>query len=369
MKTLSKLGGLAALLLSTTAMAQVVTRSPEAPPNQPTIDYQNAKPMPLPQANQPAPTGVDLLRNQINPSQVFGKPGATKGGAGSGQENPLDLAPSQVFPEDLGVVPEEFGTSGLPYSTSRVNAFRNITSKFYPYRAAGRVFFQIGTSNFVCSGSMIDPGIVVLAAHCVAQYGSNQFYHNWVFVPAYNNGRAPYGTFAAKQAWILTSYLNGSDPCAQSGVICRDDVALLVLFSNAGNTVGWYGYGFNGYSYNNSGEAEITELGYPVALDRGVLMERNDSRGDIVGSLSNNTVIGSLMTGGSSGGPWLVNFGQTPALNGTSFGSFPAHNIVVGVTSWGFINDAVKEQGASSFTSNNIVPLVNAACNGSPSSC
>jgi hypothetical protein len=98
-------------------------------------------------------------------------------------------------------------------------------------------------------------------------------------------------------------------------------------------------------------------------------MKRNRSQGTVISSFSNNTVIGSLTTGGSSGGPWPVNFGQTPVLNGTSFGSYPAHNIVVGVTSWGYVNGAVKEQGASSFTSNNIVPLVNAACGGSPSSC
>ncbi|ABM48350.1 conserved hypothetical protein [Burkholderia mallei PRL-20] len=47
--------------------------------------------------------------------------------------------------------------------------------------------------------------------------------------------------------------------------------------SYAGNSAGWYGYGWNGYGYNPSGLALIDQLGYPVALDSGVFMERNES--------------------------------------------------------------------------------------------
>jgi hypothetical protein len=75
------------------------------------------------------------------------------------------------------------------------------------------------------------------------------------------------------------------------------------------------------------------------------------------------------MTGGSSGGPWLVNLGVQPSLNGTSFGSAAGRNTVVGVTSWGYVNNAIKQQGASSFTSGNIVVLVNAVCSATPGAC
>jgi hypothetical protein len=44
-------------------------------------------------------------------------------------------------------------------------------------------------------------------------------------------------------------------------------------------------------------------------------MERNDSQGSISAEFANNTIIGSLMTGGSSGGPYLVNLGVTPTLS------------------------------------------------------
>ena len=137
----------------------------------------------------------------------------------------------------------------------------------------------------------------------------------------------------------------------------------------AGTRTGWLGYGWNGFGFNPSNLALISQLGYPVALDSGRLMERTDSQAYVDGSLSNNSVIGSLQTGGSSGGPWPVNLGLAPSLSGTSFGAEATHNIVVGVTSWGYVSTAIKEQGASPFTSGNIVPLVNAACSFAPAAC
>jgi V8-like Glu-specific endopeptidase len=269
--------------------------------------------------------------------------------------------------------PPEFGTSGQPYTTSEVSAFGENTAVRYPFSAAGKLFFNIGSASYLCSASLIKPGIVVTAAHCVSNFGQHQFYSNWQFVPAYTNGTAPYGVWSAKTATVLTSYYNGTDSCAQSGVICQDDVAVIVLNPQSGTypgpRTGTLGYGWNGYSFNGSGQALITQLGYPVDLDGGYVMERTDSQGSTTPSLSNNTIIGSLMTGGSSGGPWVVNLGTAPSLNGTSYGNAANHNIVVGVTSWGYTNLAVKQQGAAPFTSNNIVVLVNAVCAATPGAC
>lgn len=75
------------------------------------------------------------------------------------------------------------------------------------------------------------------------------------------------------------------------------------------------------------------------------------------------------MTGGSSGGPWAVNLGMPPILSGTSFGAGSDYNAVVGVTSWGYNDTAVKQMGASPFTTENIVGLVGAACGAEPAAC
>ncbi|WP_038770696.1 trypsin-like serine peptidase [Burkholderia pseudomallei] len=334
------------------------------------IDFKNAIPIPLPKPIVAPPTMLDSLMYNAKPS--LGVPGYSPGGAGDGKQRPMRL----VAPMDLnqiGIEPQEFGSSNQPYTTSQVNAYGDNTQYYYPFRPAGKLFFNIGSASYLCSASLIKRGVVVTAAHCVANFGQRQFYSNWVFVPDYSNGSAPYGVWSAASATVMTSYYDGTDSCAVSGIVCQNDVAVILLApqggSYAGNSAGWYGYGWNGYGYNPSGLALIDQLGYPVALDSGVFMERNESQGYVSSGYSNNTIIGSLMTGGSSGGPWLVNLGMPPTLSGTTFGNSGAHNTVVGVTSWGFTDLAVKQQGASPFTSSNIVTLVNTVCSGTPAAC
>ncbi len=340
------------------------------------LDFVHATPMKLPLASTGmAPIAQDdlvsALRSQS--SQAFqGQAGFSPGAKGTGITKPVILGMPVANPGSSfeGVAPQEFGTTNHPFSTARADLYLAATNTIYPYRASGKLFFNIGTSTFVCSASLIRPGIVVTAAHCVVNFGARQFYSNWRFVPGYRNGVAPFGTFTAVQARILSSYYNGTDPCAQRGVICQNDVAVLALNSNVGNSTGWYGYGWNAFGFTGSGLAQITQIGYPGCLDNGGLMQRNDSQGFRSASLANNTIIGSLMCGGSSGGPWLVNFGIRPTLTGTTSGTFATPtNAVVGVTSWGYTSTAPKEQGASPFTTANIATLVNAQCASTPGKC
>lgn len=336
-----------------------------------TIDFAHAQPMPLPNPGFAAPTREE---SALFAPAAMGAPGHAAGGAGDGKRMAVQLAaPTSLGTQDSGVGSQEFGTSSQPFTTNRVDALGDNTQFYYAFRPAGKLFFNIGSATYVCSASLIKPGVVVTAAHCVANFGRQQFYGNWVFVPAYSNGYAPYGVWSAASAAVLSAYYSGTDPCAVSGIVCQDDVAVLMLTPQsgvyAGNRAGWYGYGWNGYGFNGSAQALINQLGYPVALDGGALMERNDSQGYRATSFSNNTIIGSLMTGGSSGGPWDVNLGVAPNLAGTGFGSAAARNTVVGVTSWGYTDTTVKQQGASPFTSSNIVPLVNYACTVRPAAC
>jgi V8-like Glu-specific endopeptidase len=340
------------------------------------IDFMNAKPMELPSvpAHIQALAQEDLSR-ALTSQSVLSQSGSAPGQKGSGRMTPIRLGVPNAWHADADeFTTEEFGTNNHPFSTARADLDPLPTNTSYPYRATGKLFFNIGNSTFVCSASLIKRGVVVTAAHCVANFGQNQVYSNWQFVPGYRNGSAPFGVWTVLGALLLTSYLNGTDSCTVAGIVCLDDVAVLVLNTSAtgaypGTATGWYGYGWDGFGFTGNWLAQITQIGYPGCLDNGAFMEVNNSYGYISSSLSYNIIIGSLMCGGSSGGPWLVNFGIRPGLTGTTQGSFANPNVVVGVTSWGYDSTSPKEQGASIFLSINIVPLVNFVCTAVPAAC
>ena len=333
------------------------------------IDFVNAKPMPMP-INPSATDPTQALIQSLLTKPAQGPSGYSAGAVGNGIESPVSLgAPAAA---DSGVSSEDWGTNNHPFTTERADLYSLGTNKNYPYRAAGKLFFNISGSTYICSASMIKRGIVVTAAHCVANYGQSQFYSGWQFVPAYKNGNAPYGTWSVKQAWVLTAYYNGTDGCAVYGIICPDDVAVLILKQQsgdyAGSTTGWFGYWYGG-GFTSNGLTQITQLGYPAGLDNDAYMERTDSYGYTNSSDSNDTIIGTNMNGGSSGGPWVANFGLPSALTGETNGSFPQSNVVIGVTGWGYTSTGPKEAGASPFTSGNIQGLITSACAATPAAC
>ena len=342
------------------------------------IDFVHAKGMELPALapRSELQAHYDLMDAlQGRPQRL--NPGAFSPGAhGHGRMTPVNLGVPVISASDGDEISsQDYGTTNHPFATARADLDGTVTSNAYPYRAAGKLFFNIGNGSYICSASLIKRGVAVTAAHCVAEFGKNQLHSNWTFVPAYSNGVAPYGVWSAQSVYLLTSYLDGSDPCSTPGVSCQDDVALMLLNPDAagnypGSATGWYGYGYDGYGFSGSGLTQITQIGYPACLDSGALMERNDSYGYVSATQVNNTLIGSLMCGGSSGGPWLVNFGVAPALSGTTPGAAANSNVVVGVSSWGYTTNTLpKEMGSSPFTSGNIVTLVNAVCAAAPAAC
>lgn len=272
-----------------------------------------------------------------------------------------------------------YGSSTAPYTTKRVavttlgssTSAANTPVTSYPYRATGKLYFKIGSSTYVCTASLVKPGVLITAAHCVFNYGqsANGWYSNWTWCPANTTSAGGvYGCYSGVQPRILTPYYNGTDVCTQTGVVCNNDLATIVLAPkngvHAGTTVGYYNYGWNGYSYVTTSilggvrAVQISQLGYPVAFDSGYQMQRTDAVGWYYtsGNLK-NTQIGSAQTGGSSGGPWLVNLGTTPSVNtaSASLGTSPVQS-VVGVTSYGSTTVGYNRLGASYFGQNSAYP-------------
>ena len=167
-------------------------------------------------------------------------------------------------------------------------------------------------------------------------------------------------------------------------------VAVLPVIAFHSGVPGFAGGFVASPAFGNATAGAVTQLGYPVAIDSGYQMERTDSFGKFIqtsganGKVLKNTQLGSAMTGGSSGGPWIANFGTRPIITGSaSLGSLSVSNTIIGVTSWGYTTVGVNVQGASYFGQNaeypnanyggrgagNIGSLVNDTCTAAPGFC
>ncbi len=271
----------------------------------------------------------------------------------------------QLIPEDQiqqleretfeSVVPEATSSFGAHFTTSRV--FPDAATTSYPYSTAGKLFFSDPKTggNFVCSASVLRPRIIVTAGHCVTHpsttEGSRYFYSNFFFVPAYNNGGAPFGTWTPSTEWVSNAWYfsDGSVPNDQ-------DVAMLVARDQSSTKLG-YRTGWLGYFTNQLGNDHLTMLGYPCNLDSCGKMEETFAQTFEYGG--NNTYIyGSAMRGGASGGPWIQDFGIAPA--GAPAGLL-GNNYLVAVTSYGPISTTPQYLGASNLDSR-FISLLTDAC-------
>ena len=269
-----------------------------------------AKPYPMPKGN--AATQSDPSEATLVPS---GPPVFAAGSNGAGAASVPAALAKQAEPEALGATPLGY-TYPPPFTRLPVANIASYTT--YPFRTVGKVFFKQFGVSYVCSASVIGSKGIVTAGHCVhaGNNSSTGWSTNFVFVPAYRDGAAPYGQWPVATLRTFTDwYANGG-----AGDFDHDWGAGRTTYLRNGRTLGQT-VGYLGYAYNFSRNQHWWEVGYPQAAPfNGMRMHACNA------SYAYNSpwysggpapmTVGCDMTGGCSGGPWIKNFATGNYVNG-----------------------------------------------------
>jgi len=195
-----------------------------------------------------------------------------------------------------------------------------------PYPSAhGKVFFTDSGVNYVCSGTALvstNKSVVWTAGHCVNE-GPGAFYKNFMFVPAYRDGAAPYGKFAGPT--LLTT--SGWQTQGEFGV---DEGAAVVGRNASGQTL-TDAVAERSIVFNSTRNQRYKLYGYPAAkrFSGGRLMicdtawSRNDTSTN-----PDDMGVPCDMTGGSSGGGWVTSTGAVASV--VSYGYNGLKNVLFG---------------------------------------
>ena len=167
----------------------------------------------------------------------------------------------------------------------------------------GKVFFSDGGLNYVCSGTALaglTGSVVWTAGHCVNE-GPGENFTNWAFVPAYRDGARPHGTWSATSLHTTTAWATRGDLSYDLGAarVAPVDGSTLTTAIGGGRTP----------AFNYTRNQRYNAYGYPAAspfngqrlwmCDSSLYMNDTNRSPQTMGIQCN-------MTGGSSGGGWVV---------------------------------------------------------------
>lgn len=167
---------------------------------------------------------------------------------------------------------------------------------------AGRVFFTFQGRNASCSGNAVtsaNKSTVITAGHCVKLEGA--FHTNWAFVPAYNNGNAPFGTWTARATLATPQWVASED--------INFDVGAAVVNTLNGQSLTDV-VGAQGVAFNQPRAQNMYAFGWPAAAPYDGTRMIYCSGRTFNAFLSTGIGMTCNMTGGASGGPWFQGFSE-----------------------------------------------------------
>lgn len=182
-----------------------------------------------------------------------------------------------------------------------------------PKRSHGKVFFTLGAFDFVCSGTAVRApaeNVVWTAGHCVYDKPSAleqpRFVRNWAFVPGYRDGRRKLGTWAATDLATTSQWRNcGLTSCENFA----HDFGAANVTGPGGKTLQQRTRGRR-IEFNGPRDRTYRAYGYPAGAPfdgqrlykcRSPWLGNDPSAGN-----PPPMQIRCDMTGGSSGGGWVV---------------------------------------------------------------
>jgi hypothetical protein len=192
-----------------------------------------------------------------------------------------------------------------------------------PNRQIGVLFFDTKIGNGEvwshCSATAINSenrSTVVTAGHCVFNPdpdengrvdGNGYWYEHVQFCPGYQYG-CKLGRWHSRAMWTTPSWFYGSG--ANRAYDWRDDVAMVVVKSNPSKGLLVNAVGAQGIAFNESVGIMRHAFGYPASDWRfpAFVYDGKDliyCRGRDVYA-AGRVLIACTMTGGASGGPWLI---------------------------------------------------------------
>jgi V8-like Glu-specific endopeptidase len=167
----------------------------------------------------------------------------------------------------------------------------------------GKVFFTINGADYVCSAGTVTSAnhdLVVTAGHC-AQDASGAWAQNWIYVPGYDRGDRPYGTFAARRFFVPEQWSTTHDE--------NYDVAMVAL-APAGERHVADVTGTQNIAFDTPRGQPVYAFGYPIGgrYDGGELVYCDGAPNPDMRRITQGQGLACDMNEGASGGPWLSRF-------------------------------------------------------------
>jgi V8-like Glu-specific endopeptidase len=196
-----------------------------------------------------------------------------------------------------------------------------------PYPSAyGKVFFTSNSGvNYVCSGAAVtsaNESVVWTAGHCVNE-GPGAFYKNFLFVPAYRDGSAPYGKFAGSTLMTTSGWQTSGEWGVDLGAVVvgpnafgqtlSDAVAEAPLAFDTPRNQAYKLYGYPAAKKFSGQRLRVCETSW--------LMDDTFATPNTMGASCD-------MTGGSSGGPWVTSTGAVASV--VSYGYRSLRSVLFG---------------------------------------